>query len=684
MIGAAFTRVPPLFIYMFILLVGPATMAIADEDKAKPEEGSGLLTLDYGDIYLEFESEYAYTDIQSRSQRFPFKRKQTNRELGFEERFGLTLGGTVIDAKFLTYRADLNFALAQDRFEESTNFDHQSETDSGFLLEYDARVNIFPGGTFSGSVYGLRRDDRINRRFQPTLTENRTGFGTSWVFAHDTIPMELTYDFTHTRRRGNRDRRDDEEFTDNTLHYNLDWHLDEQHILKVSYDHSENQQRFQGTNLRFETTRDLIIVDHEVAFGQQFQHTLRTRFRWQEESGDFARDIFEIGPQLTISHSDTFQTSYKYQFNRERYAGLDVETQRVDFQAVHQLYTNLTTTFDAFALYEDVENDINTTQYGASVDWQYNRNNRFGQLRANLSLAYDTEEVDSDEGRRLVLDESGTFRDPIPITLRNRNVEITSVVVTDAGNRRLFTAGLDYVVFRQGDVTRIARTRTGLIADGDTVLVDYLFRTPAHGQLDTVRVDFNLEQKFNNGLTPYYRLSYRNQEDDVSFGFARRADRTNHHRLGVRYEKKKYSLDVEYEIFDDTIEPYDAFHVNGLYHILQSSAQTIDVSSRLSRLLFEGGFDDRNVTLVDVQIDHRLRLSDAVSLIKRLGYRYERDSSRGITQAWDMSAGLDFQIGQLSGELVLEYDRLGLPESEEEDYGMFFRVRREFADALVR
>ncbi len=545
-------------------------------------------------------------------------------------------------------------------------------------------MNILPGGIFSGSVYGLRRDDRINRRFQTTLTERRTSFGTSWVFAHDTMPMELTYDFTRTSRRGNRDRRDDEEFTDNALRYNVDWRINEHQILKFSYEHVESEQRYQGTSLRFETTRDLMITDHELAFGEQYQHALRTRFRWQEESGDFARDLFEIGPQLTLSHSDTFQTIYKYQFNRERYAGLDVETQRLDFQAVHQLYSNLTTTFDAFALYEDIENDINTTQYGASVDWQYNRKNRFGRFRANLALAYDTEEVESDEGQRLVLDESGTFRDPIPITLRNRNVDASSVIVTDTGNRRVFSAGIDYIVFRQDNVTRISRIRTGLIADGDTVLVDYLFNTPARGQLDTVRVDFSLEQRFTNGLTPYYRLSYRNQEDDVTTGFGRRADRTDHHRLGVKYEKQKYTLDVELEIFDDTIEPYDAFHINGLYHVLQSTDRTIDLSSLFSRLLFEGGFDNRNVTLVDVQLDHQRRISNTVSLMQRLVYRYERDSSRGITHAWDVSAGLDFVVGELSGELVLEYDRLGLPESQEDDYGVFFRVRREFPDALVR
>ncbi len=114
--GATITRVPPLLLIAVFALTGSPADALAEEGKTKPQATSGFLTLDYGDVYLELETEYAYTDIRSRSQRFPFDRKQTNREWRFEERFGLTLGGTVIDAKFLTYRADVNFGLVQDRF----------------------------------------------------------------------------------------------------------------------------------------------------------------------------------------------------------------------------------------------------------------------------------------------------------------------------------------------------------------------------------------------------------------------------------------------------------------------------------------------------------------------------------------------------------------------------------------
>ena len=128
-----------------------------------------------------------------------------------------------------------------------------------------------------------------------------------------------------------------------------------------------------------------------------------------------------------------------------------------------------------------------------------------------------------------------------------------------------------------------------------------------------------------------------------------------------------WSLGAEYEIFDDEIEPYDAFHLNGLVHLIQNAEQSLDASSRFSRLFFEGGYDDRNVTMVDVGLDHRWRLSESLSAMERVAYRFEDCSEEGITNAWDVVVGLEYAMGNLFGELTFEYDRLGLPRSEDED-----------------
>ena len=660
----------------------PSARASDETQDAAPPK---YLSLDHLDAYLELKGEWSYTKVENASrQRSGRDSRQRFRDWSFEERIGLRLGGAILDPGFITYGGEFSFALTQDRFEEDTGLFDQTDRDNGYLLQFDLRTNFFPGRRLSGSAYGLRVEDRINRRFLPTLNQQRTGFGTTWVFSHDKVPMELSYDYLETDRTGNADNRDDEHYTESTLRYGAEWLISEHSRVEFSYEHSETKQEYQGLNEPFETTRDLLTIEHQVEFGAEHQHNLRTLVHWQEESGDFARDFFEIGPRLTLEHGENLQTLYQYQFNRERYEGLDIETHRADFQLIHQAYTNLTTTLSLFGLYEDIEDDINTTQYGASVDWQYNRRNRFGHLYANLALAVDREDVEGDNGRRIVLDEAQTFRDPVAITLRNRNVIPGSIVVTDTTNRRIYRAGLDYVVLTPGNVTQIGRVRSGQIADGGTVLVDYQIRTPADGQLDTVRVDLSIEQRFSGGLTPYYRLSYRNQEDDVSDGFLRRADRTNHHRLGVNYEAKRYTLGAEFEIFDDTVDPYDAFHVNGLLHVLQGTDHTVDASTRLSRLFFEGGLDDRNVTMIDVEVDHRWRLADSWSTVERVAYRLEEDSSAGSTHAWDVTAGLEYVVGDVSGELTFEYDRLDLPDSEEDNYGVYLRVRRELPNVLGR
>lgn len=670
-----------------MMVVAGHVSLLRAEDAATPDSNSraSLLTLRQLDVFIDFEGEYTDSKVTSPPRRFPDPgRTQRNREWVLEQRVGFRFDGAFIDPSVMSFAGEISFGLTQNRFQESIDGITQTDSGTGNVLHYDLRADWLRGKPLSGSAYALRQDDRINRRFQPSLDQDRTGFGTAWAWSTEKLSIELRYDYLDTERTGNRDRANDEHYTESTLRYALDWRPSDDHRLRLAYEHAETNQEYQGLPDSFENSRDLLNIDHEWRLDRNREHFLRTQLYWQEESGDFARDLLRFGPQLTLQHSETLQTRYTYQLNRERYDGLDITGNRLDFQAIHQLYTNLTTTVDVFALYEDIDDDVDTTAYGGSVDWQYNRKNPYGHLHANLALAYDTEDVDGNDGTRIILNEAHTFRDPFDVFLRNRNVVIPTIVVKDAAGTRVYRTGVDYLIFQRGNVVELRRLRTGLIDEGDTILVDYQYRTPASGRLDTIRVDFSIEQRFRRGLTPYYRLSYRNQEDEVSTGFARRADRTNHHRIGVRYEQERYTLGAEFEIFDDTIDPYDAFHLDGLYHILQSPDHVMNASARLSRLFFEGGIDDRNVTLVDATVDHRWRLSREWSWIDRLSYRWEDDSIDGITQGWDVTTGLEYVSGPLTAELTFEYDRLDLPDSTQDDVGVFVRVRRELIDVLAR
>jgi len=592
----------------------------------------------------------------------------------------LRFHGDVVHPYFVDFYGKTSFGYSRSFFRERRFGRPRSDRGSGYLTEFDLRADLFKTKPVSGTVYGQRSEDRIPRLFLPSLRQRRTAYGTAWVHRTDRILMELSYDHFDTDRFGNRRQRDDERIIEDFYRFSWDWTIGPDEKLRLDYEHNRRQQEFQGNQFVFDTRRDLIKFDYDRAFGDRRQHRFTINGRLQEESGDLARDIIEITPQVILEHSDTLSTSYEYQFTRERLDGIRIDQHRGDFQLTHRFLKNLTTTVDVFALEERTDDDVETTQAGASVAWQYTRANRYGRVSADLRLSADSERTRGNSGTRLVLNESATFRDPLPVYLVRSDVVRSSVLVTDGTGRVVYRIGTDYVLGRIRDRTVLERVPAGRILNGQTVLVDYRYRTRRSGQIDTTRVDFNIQQEFESGWTPYYRLSFRDQDVNHSVGFARRADRTDHHRLGVTYTRTRWSWSGEYEIFDDAIDPYDAFHFNGSWNALRTPDRQLDFRGEFSQYFFDGSFDDREVSEINLSGVYEVRFAQDWTSTMTTTYRWEDDSVRGTTNALDIEAALAYRYRNVSVEFSAEYDLLRIAGSKEDGAGAWVNLRWELDD----
>ncbi len=648
----------------------------------------GWFHLNFNAAYLEFESDTQWRTVNSSRlgssvsglplfNRAFSNTKQRNRDLRFTERFGLSMTGDIIDPNLIDWSADFSIGLRQGSFREELYGFENDDTDSGILTEFDISMDVLKSKPVSMNAYVRRSNDRIVRRFLSSLRERRTESGVSVLALTGPVTTEVGFAFSDVERTGNQRLEDDEELTTRRFYTDTTWNIADGHRLRLRYEHEDQQNTYQGSNYNFDVIRDEFRLEHELAFGPDKKHVWDTFLRLNTEAGSLARDEFEAFTRLTLKHNDKFRTTYRYGFYRYDQYALRVDLNKFDFEAMYQPTKDLRITLDGFYLNEAVDADVETDQYGAAFDVAYRKPNDYGELTVNLNVGYDQSRSSSGSGRRIVRDEAHALDDVRPVVLRQGPVDLGSVIVHDLTRTRLYILGRDYNLVLLGGRVLIRRIQDGRINQGDIVYVDYSYRISTSAKIDTYRADLLIEHPFNSGWTPYYYFESRTQDANGNDDIPLLRDNMHRHRIGVRYEKDRWGMGTELEIFDDTIEPYDSMHLTGRWNALRSAEHTLDLTGELSYYRFEGGVDKRQVWWLDLGVTDRWQLNPYTSLNTTAVYHREDDSVDGITDGVDLEMALAYTRNYLSLELVVEYDLLEIDRNMDEGLGVFVRVRRD-------
>jgi hypothetical protein len=277
--------------------------------------------------------------------------------------------------------------------------------------------------------------------------------------------------------------------------------------------------------------------------------------------------------------------------------------------------------------------------------------------------------------------ESGTFRDPLPIYLTQMYALTSSVIVTSPDRSRFYVLGRDYVVSQVRNRTAVHRLPTGLIADGDSVLINYSYRRVTRSRIDNQRVDVRVEQQFDMGLRPYYEFNLREQQIRQPIDFPFDEDNVARHRVGADYVRDRWSIGLEYEREDNSYDPFDAIHANGQWTVYRDVRLDTAVTANYSRFYFDSP-DNRDVDLLDLGWDTSWTINPRTSTSLLTAYRWENDSVDGVTHGVDLTATLAHRIGQTEIEMTAEYDLLEFDESSDDGFSFWLRVRRNFGGLL--
>lgn len=638
------------------------------------------LSLESLSLELGFEGSYDERSVRHENA-LPFGRtsRQLNRARRLEETLGLQTSGNIGGEDTLLFDLGAKYGLSQEWYSEIGLGPERTQRPNGDLLEYDLNLTAFPRGRITTNAFAQKLDSRVPRMFLPSLDRTLERYGADVLLNDATFPMRLSFEHVDDELHGRTwDLNDDEKRGRDTFRYEGTWQPSRNQSLHLEYEYTDRQERYSGNDTQFETTRHYLALNHVLRFGKDDKSSLETLARWQDETGDLGRDNTELSTRLNLQHTDKLATNYGFQYLRDAFQRLGTETYRGEAGMSYQFDPSLTGSVQGYGLEQHADGNSDFCEWGTLANLNFAKDNSLGRLSANLS--YNHADVQTRSGGRsgVVIGESVTFADPLSAYLAHSDINHAAIVVTDVTRLRTYLPGRDYLAVRVGRYTALRRSPLGMIADRETVVVNYTYDVHDDYGVRRDRVDLRVQQDFKFGLSPYYAGSIQDEDIERDRFLPYRERDLNRHRFGATYRRERWSAGLEYEYNDDTIDPYQALHGNGDVVLYRSAQHELDGKATISRFWFDGTSDlsAHNTTLMDLGATYRYLLAQNLEANSSATYRYEDDSFYGVTHGVDLTAAVDWRIGYFTLRFEAEYDLLSLPDSRDDGFAFWIKLVR--------
>ena len=601
------------------------------------------------------------------------------RETVFQESLQLEADGYSYHPNLFEFTAAGLFGLLQHNYREDAPGADRRGSDSGTVLEFDFAGNFLKKKKYPGTVYARRQQTLEPRAFRPSVETTASNYGVVWQYLSDRVPtsLELRHDDIYLDPLDTEE--EDGRRTSTSGRFETGYNFNDHNALSLLYEHESTSERPYELDL----DSDELTLTHRLDFGDQHQHRLDSELNYFDQRGTFHIERLRWREYLRLKHTDTLRSWYRFEaLDRTRGSLISIppiEERTYFFSGAieHQLYDSLVSQLHGFVQTQDFESGAEIDRWGVDGSVDYRKKNAWGILRANYRAAVEREDRRGGALSAEVRDEHHTFRDPEPVTLSKPNIDTGSIVITAQDGITFYQLGRDYTVRTLGDRVEIERVFTGRIADGETVLVDYVFNLGGDFTLDTVNQHFLIRQDFDFGLSPYYRLRWQDQSVSPRSATGTAPEDITAHVFGAEYRWRSFRLGAEYEDHESTINPFEAIRLSGAYsHRFQSGAQGSlragwsDVSYAYPR--------NRDTRFFTAEGRYRHPLTRDLTVEGAAIYRNGTDTLTGDSEGIDLDLSLEWFIRQMEMRVTYEFGRFDDDLARNDSSTLYFQLKRRF------
>ena len=593
----------------------------------------------------------------------------------FEERLRLKTDGDIYHPDFLLFNAMLGLGLAQ----QSIDLDDESDRHSESLSDYSVFAELLRSKSYPTTFHATKSEELISRQFLGALRTERENRGASLSLRSGNWPMTFQYTTSDTEQdelsalAGDYFEREDERFR-----YSVSHNFSESSRLSFDFDRTNVAQKSPGAFI--ETDTDRYTVLHDLIFGRDEQHRLDSFLNFVDQSGSFDFENLQWEERLRLQHRDNFLTNYRVRFADYQRDTVDNTETRGQAGFEHRLYESLITTANVFTSRTDLDAQGDLTQHGGTVALNYRKLNPWGLLHSTYSVNLTQSDQSGGTGTGVVIDESHTATELVPVELDRTNIDVSTIRVKNSFGL-LYQEGDDYTITEHnGRVWLNIITVGGAIPpnfiEGQEFFVDYNFYIEPERQEDTLRQNFTIRERFKNDLSVYY--AHRRQDESISSTLTEiTPDEYTVNTVGADYSHKGLFLQAEYSDEESTQIPSTSKRLHGRYSwpISQDTTTSVRVSNQWVDF---GQPDARDVVLFKTAAEIFSRLTDRYDITARVDYRDEDDTRFGTTRGFQMNSELRYNYRQLNIVAGIEFNTLNRRDDEIDGSFLYIRLKRFF------
>lgn len=307
------------------------------------------------------------------------------------------------------------------------------------------------------------------------------------------------------------------------------------------------------------TVNRLLLNANNTFFFNDDVRLFSSLYGIDSSSDDFDNSSYFISERLTVQHRQNFRTDYQLRFDQRDNNGFESDTTVASAALQHQLYDNLNTTLSIQGSQDDFT-DGQIDIFETDLDFRYTREIPIGQLNITNGYGYRLEDNDIESDTSQVINERIVLVGTERALLNRTNIEVASIVVTDSTSAIVYVEGIDYVITEVGTSVAIARTLLGGIADGENVLVDYVFTPQAPFKTDRTEFRFGVSVNMWRMLRVFYNINRAEENLRAGTRPSDLADDTIQ-RVGGDLRWRWSTTFVEFEDRDTVRVPLDRFRV---------------------------------------------------------------------------------------------------------------------------